>query len=559
MMRAVAYIRVSSEEQLDGHSLEAQQRAIRLFCDARGYTVVKTYEERGRSGKTAHRPEFQAMIAAAERGAFDVIVVHKLDRFSRSLLDTLTYLGRLDKVHVSFVSASEDFDFTTPMGRVMLALLGGFAQWYLDNLSTEIVKGKHERARKGYHNGRLAFGYTTPKRLEAMLITLGTKYKAGQIDQAEYAHRCNLIESAIDAAVTQHETAAVPDPVTSHAIAMMFNLYASGNASHVEVANALNDQGYRSNGKGNQATLFTSATVSDMLNNRFYTGYTSYGAGLRGHDRRKASANIEWIKGNHEPLITESIFEAAQSARGKRADRFGTRFTWKERQVNEYPLGGLLWCPTCGVAHRSKVNRGVPNYWHESVKGICEDAPRYLVSQKIEDEIGTLLGGLRLADDWRQLVIERLSTKPSGEAIDPKPLLGKLERLKQLFVMGDIDLDSYRAQSEKIKAQLTAVETSATGTPHNIDQIVALLNDMPSIWSAATQEERKLLANMLIKKIWVVRGEIKAIEPTSVLWVLVDATCALSGRKGANHDSAHTIALWVAPDTTAQQIISRAA
>ncbi|MEO0565469.1 MAG: recombinase family protein, partial [Chloroflexota bacterium] len=169
-MRAVIYTRVSSQEQIDGYSLSAQREICTQFANGRAWEVVQIYEEPGRSGKTAHRPVFQRMIADAEMGKFDLILVHKLDRFSRSLLDVLTYLDRLGKLNVSFVSATEQFDFSTPFGKVILAMLGAFAQWYLDNLRAEIIKGKKERARQGGWNGTLSFGYTTPRALRERLM-----------------------------------------------------------------------------------------------------------------------------------------------------------------------------------------------------------------------------------------------------------------------------------------------------------------------------------------------------------------------------------------------------
>src|SRR5215212_11024738 len=119
-MRAAIYTRVSSEEQLEGHSLSAQAELTRKFATERGWEVVQVYEEKGCSAKTALRPEFQRMIHAAEAGLFDVVIVHKLDRFSRSLQDVVHYLKHLGDQNVSLVSVSENFDFTTPSGKMML-------------------------------------------------------------------------------------------------------------------------------------------------------------------------------------------------------------------------------------------------------------------------------------------------------------------------------------------------------------------------------------------------------------------------------------------------------
>src|SRR5690349_6951240 len=127
-MRVAIYTRVSTEEQIDGFSLSAQAEQCRRYAEQKGWAIVKIYEERGRSGKSAQRPEFQQMIADADSQQFDVIVVHKIDRFSRSLLDLMIYLKQLNEQGILFVSISEDMDYTTPNGRLMLNMIGAVAQ-----------------------------------------------------------------------------------------------------------------------------------------------------------------------------------------------------------------------------------------------------------------------------------------------------------------------------------------------------------------------------------------------------------------------------------------------
>jgi len=160
-MRAAIYTRVSTEEQIDGFSLSAQAEHCQRYADQKGWTVVHIYEERGRCGKSAQRPEFQEMIQDADAKQFDVVIVHKIDRFSRSLLDLMTYLKRLNDHSVLFVSISEDMDYTTPNGRLMLNMIGSVAQWYLDNLSMETKKGKQEQARQGGWNARFRLAIQT--------------------------------------------------------------------------------------------------------------------------------------------------------------------------------------------------------------------------------------------------------------------------------------------------------------------------------------------------------------------------------------------------------------
>src|SRR5829696_4725644 len=99
-VRAALYERVSSEEQVEGYSLDAQDRAGQLYCAAHGFEVVQVYRDEGRSARSddlAKRPAFQQMLVDAEAGLIDVVVVHKLDRFARNLRVTLETLERLER------------------------------------------------------------------------------------------------------------------------------------------------------------------------------------------------------------------------------------------------------------------------------------------------------------------------------------------------------------------------------------------------------------------------------------------------------------------------------
>src|SRR5215208_4185005 len=99
-IRAALYERVSSEEQVEGYSLDAQDRAGRLYRDAHAWEIAQVYRDEGRSARTddlTKRPAFQQMLADAEAGLIDVVVVHKLDRFARNLRVTLETLERLDR------------------------------------------------------------------------------------------------------------------------------------------------------------------------------------------------------------------------------------------------------------------------------------------------------------------------------------------------------------------------------------------------------------------------------------------------------------------------------
>lgn len=158
------YIRVSTDEQAsDGYSLAEQERQCRTYCAMRGWTDVQVYADEGISAfkdAVSARPALARMLADVRAKKLRGVVVHKLDRFfRRAKLLIATVEELLDVLHVSFVSVSEQIDFATPAGRVMLANLGAFAEYYSRNLSLETKKGLAGKARAGDWVGPVPFGY----------------------------------------------------------------------------------------------------------------------------------------------------------------------------------------------------------------------------------------------------------------------------------------------------------------------------------------------------------------------------------------------------------------
>ena len=113
----VAYIRVSSQGQVNGHSLDAQERLFLELCKNRDWVPVKIYREEGRSAHVdsiSKRPVFRQLLEDASKNEFDVVVVHTLDRWARNTRIALESLGNLAKYNVALVSITENIDYSTP-------------------------------------------------------------------------------------------------------------------------------------------------------------------------------------------------------------------------------------------------------------------------------------------------------------------------------------------------------------------------------------------------------------------------------------------------------------
>ena len=161
-MRAVAYLRVSSLSQVDGHSLDAQERLFKEACKNRGWEPVRIYREEGKSAHVEainRRPVFRQLLEDAGKQEFDIVVVHTLDRWSRNQRVTLESLSILGKHNVGLVSITENIDYSTSQGKLFTQMLGSFAEYFSGALSTHVSKGLEQRAYEGLHTGGIPFGY----------------------------------------------------------------------------------------------------------------------------------------------------------------------------------------------------------------------------------------------------------------------------------------------------------------------------------------------------------------------------------------------------------------
>ncbi len=157
------YIRVSTDRQAkEGDSLEEQESELKKFCDYRNFKIHQILIERGKSGGNTNRPEYKKLVEDIETKKINAVVVKKLDRLSRSLLDFENLMTCLQTNEVEFISLRENFDTTTAMGKAMLRIALVFAQLEREQTSERISDVLHYRASLGYHNGGCPpYGYNS--------------------------------------------------------------------------------------------------------------------------------------------------------------------------------------------------------------------------------------------------------------------------------------------------------------------------------------------------------------------------------------------------------------
>jgi DNA invertase Pin-like site-specific DNA recombinase len=257
-IRVVAYIRVSDESQVDGYSLDAQRKEIERWCERHGYVLTAVYADEGISAHTdkiEERPQLTKLLEDAKKGIFDCVVVHTLDRWARNVGVQRQALKLLGECNVGFASVTEDVDFSTPAGKLLLTTMGGVSEFFSDQLGVHVRKAQKQMAESGLPVAGIPFGY---KR--------------------------------------QPEKGLPPVKVDQEAKAVIeiFQRRAEGQ-SNGQIATWVNSQNFQTR----EGNFFTPHAIMDILNNHFYCGFVEY--------------NEKLYQGKHEVIISQELFQRAQA------------------------------------------------------------------------------------------------------------------------------------------------------------------------------------------------------------------------------------------------------
>lgn len=161
MAKVAIYVRVSTEEQAkEGISLRAQEEALRNYCKVYGYEVYKVFKDAGKSAKSIKgRPEMECLLKEAEQKKFDAILIYKLDRFSRSLLDLILTIQKLKKWDIDFISLQDKIETTSASGKLMFHIISSFAEFERDIIGERTSFGMEKKSQEGDITNRAPLGY----------------------------------------------------------------------------------------------------------------------------------------------------------------------------------------------------------------------------------------------------------------------------------------------------------------------------------------------------------------------------------------------------------------
>ena len=167
------YVRVSTDVQVDGYSIEAQIESLENYVKSQGWMDYKVYTDPGFSGKDLDRPAIKQLIQDCEDGKIDTVLVFKLDRLSRSQKDTLFLIEEVFNANdVGFISIRERFDTTSPFGKAMIGVLSVFAQLERETILERTRIGLKKRAEDGFWRGggKTPFAYNYDKKTGQLVI-----------------------------------------------------------------------------------------------------------------------------------------------------------------------------------------------------------------------------------------------------------------------------------------------------------------------------------------------------------------------------------------------------
>ena len=154
------YVRVSTEEQAkEGISIDAQIERCQAFCKARGWQVHQIYTDAGLSAGSLNRPALKLLLQDAYDKKIDILLVYKIDRFSRKLKDLISILEDLKSKNINFTSVTEQIDTTTAMGEAFFQIIGVFAQLERGMVKERVEMAFSKKISSGEVLSRAPFGY----------------------------------------------------------------------------------------------------------------------------------------------------------------------------------------------------------------------------------------------------------------------------------------------------------------------------------------------------------------------------------------------------------------
>ena len=371
----IVYCRVSSKEQVEGLSLETQERICREYAGRNAITVLRVFIDKGESAKTADRPEFQKAISfcAERKRQINYFIVYKLDRFSRNTYDHVAMTAKLRYVGTRLLSSTENID-DTPQGKFAETIFSGVAQFDNDVRAERTKAGMLEHVRQGIWVWGAPYGYFRPKPESNIAINEKTV------------------------------------PYTR----LMFEEYAKGIHTYKSLADFLGERGMITT-RGKKPFP---QQIEKMLKNPVYYGLI----------RAFGEENM----GTFEPIITKGLFDRCQE--GYKAKSRPTH----SRHNEDFPLRRLVLCNVCkkpftGSFSRSRNHTRYPYYHHQHQGCVVSrhNIPKETFEQLFVEYLSEITPSKRYEKLFKEIVLDIWKTNYKKADEQTKRITSDIEALQQ--------------------------------------------------------------------------------------------------------------------------------
>ncbi len=415
-----AYVRVSTNKQ-EELSPDSQIRMIKEYATAHNMLLTKVYiEDHGISGRNAQkRPAFQEMIATCKlkEHPYDAILLWKFSRFARNIDESTYYKAILrKKCNVDVISISEPI-IEGMYGRLIEMVIEWSDEFYLYNLSGEVMRGMTQNAMRGGYNANAPIGYTKKK---------------GELPTV--------------------------DPDEARIVQKIFHMYANENRSKSDIASLLNQQGIRTR----RGSRWETRTIGYVLENPFYIGKIRWNFYDRGTRRRKKSDDVILVEGQHEAIISEELWYAAADRIAHSHEKYGLG-TPKSVASTKHWLSGMIKCSACGGSlsyHCPDNKSSSPANFHcwKRGKGVCPTGG-YINCKTAEQEVIHILKELAESTVQYEYITSPQETDDNTSLIrkELEALTIKDKRIRDAYINGVDSLEEYKNNKELLSKQRNAL------------------------------------------------------------------------------------------------------
>ena len=494
MSRAVLYMRVSSKEQLEGYSLEAQREAGIKYIADHGWELVDEYEDKAETARTARRKDFQTMLQELEGNQIDYLVVHKSDRFARNKLDHFLTKELLKQHGVKLISITENFE-DSPQGRLAEGVMAAINEYYSDNLGEEVKKGQRQKVKDGGWPAHAPIGYRNVRR---------------------------------DVGIRKAEALLEKDPIQGPLVLELCELYATGAYSEREMHEYMGERGMQTR-TGRPPSR---NAIHDILTNPFYTGVIVW--------------NGIQSPGKHEAIITPELFEKVQQVLHQHnGGRIRTR-------IHDHYLRGSLFCNTCTFRWSdafAKGHGGTYRYFfcmgRHNRRSQCMEI--YAPVEDLESQVEAIWWRVelptwvkdRIRKDVEAEIRARLGQAGHSVAAAERRLkeLGQeRERLLKAYLAEAVPMDLMKMEQDRIAKEIKVLEGRATRPKVQADVVERMLerafgylDRVREAYLAAQDRERRAWNQLVFKGFWIGDRRVRRYEFTDLFRDIVEYTGSNTG------------------------------